>query len=66
MAVLKATGGNGKASIVLLECARDREMAGGLGDGGIEGGRQWRGRWVDDGGTVVPVAWTDSAPAKPW
>ena len=25
-------------------------MAGGPGDGGIEGGRRWHGWWVDDGG----------------
>ena len=41
----------------LFDCTGGREFTGGPDDGGIEGGRRWRGWWVDDGGTVVPVAW---------
>jgi len=36
-------------------------MAGGLGDGGIKGGRRRRGWWVGDEGMVVPVAWPTTA-----
>jgi len=36
-------------------------VAGGPGNGGIEGGRQWRGWWVVGGGAAVPVAWPAAA-----